>query len=331
MNRRHALVTGGSGFLGRNLIELLLEQGWRVTALHRNGTNIEELVNLPITLIETELTNSDALARIFPTDLNAVFHVAGDTNMWAINNDRQYQTNVVATDVLSDVAIEKGVGRFIHTSSISAYGFHTKRINEATHSTALDSDVNYLKTKYLGELVIKNKVAQGRLDAVILNPCAIIGPYDRHNWAQLFTLIKANKLPGIPSGEGSYCHVKAIAAAHLNAFHKGRTGENYILAGVEHSFLDVTQKIAKLLDMESSIPQKTVPALVLKALGQASYLISKVTRKEPDMTPEKAMMVSERVVADCSKAVEELGYDNAIGLDKMLQDSYDWLRSAKVI
>lgn len=329
MTKRHAVVTGGSGFLGINLIRRLCEQGWFVTVLHREGSNLKDLKTLGIHYIQAELTNKTSLMTVFPECIDAVFHVAGDTNMWSVNNDRQYQTNVVATDILSEVAIAKQAKRFIHTSSISAYGFHDAVIDENTPSTALKSGVNYLKTKYLGEQVIKNKVAQGRIDAVVLNPCAIMGPYDRHNWAQLFLMINEGRLPGIPSGEGSYCHVQAVAQAHINAFEQGKNGENYILAGVDHSFLEVVTKIGQLLNKKT--PTFCVPPALLKTIAKASYLTSLLTRKEPDMTPEKALMVSNRVVANCDEAVKVLNYDNTIPLDQMLRDCHHWLQQQDLV
>jgi dihydroflavonol-4-reductase len=323
--KRHAVITGGTGFLGINIVLLLLELDWEITALHRVGSDITKLKELKVTCVAADLTDQQSLLETFPNNVDVVFHVAGDTNMWRSNNDRQYQTNVIATDVLSEVAIIKGVSRFIHTSSISAYGFHQGVITETTKSLALQSDINYLKTKFLGEQLIKNKVEQGRLDAVVLNPCAIIGQYDRHNWAQLFLLINKEKLPGIPSGEGSYCHVKAVARAHISAVDKGQSGENYILAGVDHSFLEVVNKIGVMLDKKT--PSSTVPDFVLKAVGKVSYLASTLTNKEPDMTPEKALMVTKRVVATSDKAVRVLGYDNTVNLDVMLEESYLWLKS----
>lgn len=327
--KRHALVTGGTGFLGINIILLLIEQQWSVSVLHRVSSDLTDLQNLDVTLIACDLVNQAVLETVFPADVDVVFHVAGDTNMWQKNNDRQYQTNVVATDILSEVAISKGVGRFIHTSSISAFGFHDTVIDESTPSKALTSGVNYLKTKYLGEQLIKNKVAQGRLDAVILNPCAIIGKFDRHNWAQLFLMVYEGRLPGVPKGEGSYCHVSAVAQAHINAVANGRKGENYILAGVDHSFFDVVTKIGVMLDKPT--PKHTIPELILMALGKSSYFLSLITNTEPDMTPEKATMVSKRVVAKSDKAIRDLNYDNTVTVEFMLKDCFTWLKSKNLI
>lgn len=324
-----ALVTGGTGFLGINLIKQLIELEWQVTVLHRASSNLKDLQSFDIEFLEADLLNKSQLLEVIPEGIDAVFHLAGDTNMWRKNNGRQYKSNVEASRNLAEVALEKNVGRFIHTSSISAYGFHSGTIDESTPSTALISRVNYLKTKFLGEQAVKRLVSEQGLDAVFLNPCAIMGPFDRNNWSQLFTMIKQGTLPGVPPGEGSYCHVREVAAAHIAAYHQGKRGENYILAGTDCSFLQVVEKIGELLGQPT--PNKPLPAWVLKALGRISYWGSLITNKEPDMTPEKALMVTERVIASSSKAVKELNYNDDVAIDEMLSDCFNWMKAEKLI
>lgn len=324
-----ALVTGGTGFLGINLIKQLLDLEWQVTVLHRASSNLSDLQGLNVDFLEASLLDREQLLITIPENLDAIFHLAGDTNMWSKNNDRQYQSNVIASRNLAEVAAIKKVTRFVHTSSISAYGFHQATIDESTPSTALASGVNYLKTKYLGEQAVKTVAQEQQLDTVFLNPCAIMGAHDRNNWSQLFTMIQQGTLPGVPSGEGSYCHVREVAKAHITAFERGKSNENYILAGTDHAFIEVVHKIGGLLDKPT--PKKPLPSWALKVLGRVSYWWSLVSNKEPDLTPEKALMVTERVVATSEKAVIELGYNDNVSIDAMLNDCYQWMKSEKLI
>lgn len=323
------LVTGGTGFLGINLIKQLLEQQWQVTVLHRPSSNLTDLQGLELNFLEASLLDREQLLITIPDDLDAIFHLAGDTNMWSKNDERQYQSNVIASRNLAEVALAKKVRRFIHTSSISAYGFHANVINEDTPSTAMESGVNYLKTKYLGEQAVKTVAKEQGLDAVFLNPCAIMGAHDRNNWSQLFTMIQQGTLPGVPPGEGSYCHVREVAKAHIAAFERGQSNNNYILAGTDHAFLEVVNKIGKLIGKPT--PNKPLASWILKAIGRTAYWWSLVTGKEPDLTPEKALMVTKRVVATSTKAVNELGYNDQVSLDEMLNDCYQWMKSEKLI
>lgn len=325
-----AFVTGATGFLGINLIRKLHQLGWQISAIRRPDSDCEDLKDIPIEWHLGQITDpQDVDLAVSKSNADVVFHLAGDTNLWFANNERQHLVNVTGTENVIDAVLNNKVSRLIHTSSISAFGFHDEVIDEASPSTAMNSGVNYLRTKFLGEQMVKHAVAQQGLDAVILNPCAIMGPYDKHNWAQLFHLVKHNQLPGIPKSEGSYCHVEAVVDAHITAVTKGRTGHNYILAGVDHSFLEVVNKIAQLLGRP--LYRKEIATSLLKLVAAVSNAWSFLTRKEPNMTPEKAKMVTSRVVAKSDKAVKELGYQNTIPLETMLVDCHRWLESQKRI
>ena len=115
-----AFVTGGTGFIGINLIELLVNEGWDITALHRPASNLTYLKRFPIKLAEGSLTDRESLDRAIPEGTDVVFHVAGDTSFWSKNNARQNATNVDGTRNMVEAAASKEVGTFIHTSSNSA-------------------------------------------------------------------------------------------------------------------------------------------------------------------------------------------------------------------
>jgi len=320
----HAFVTGGSGFVGPNLIEQLLARGWTVTALHRPSSDTSLLKKLGAELTVGSIGDIDSLRAAMPENIDAVFHVAGNTSLWSQNDQQQDRDNIDGTANMVKVALEKKAGRFIQTSSVSAYGFHENRITESSPSTALVSKVNYLKSKYLAEEKVREGIKQG-LDAVILNPCGIIGPYDQHNWSQLFTLVKDDNLPGIPPGSGSFCHVREVAAAHIAAYECGKTGENYLLAGTDAHFEELIHQIGAIIS--KPVNAKVMPPLILKIVAKVQNWISRYTKKEPDLTPEKVALITRRVVASCSKAVTELNYNDQVPLNDMLEDCYQWMKS----
>lgn len=218
-------------------------------------------------------------------------------------------------------------GLFIITeTNIVAYGFHKTAITELPPSTAESSWLNYMKTKRLAELEVQKSVESG-LDAVILNPANIIGPWDYSNWSQAFQLINNNDLPGSPNTKASWCHVDSVAQAHIAAFHKGATGENYLLGGADATTLEAIKIIAKLLDRKSP---RVIPKFILQIIARLSVISATFTGKEPDMTPEKVALITNDLVADCSNAIKELEY-KPVELQIMLQDCYDWMKSENLI
>lgn len=108
-----------------------------------------------------------------------------------------------------EAALQRKAKRFIHTSSVAAFGIDHAFIDEGTQSTALHSSIGYVRTKWLGEEEVRKGIKQG-LSAVILNPSNILGPYDTTGWARLFRLLKKGKLPGIPPGPATPSNASAV-------------------------------------------------------------------------------------------------------------------------
>jgi dihydroflavonol-4-reductase len=319
-----AFVTGATGFVGTNLVGLLLAQGWRVRALCRpraDGT-------LPsingVDVHAGDVADGAAVLAAMPAEPDAVFHVAASLSLWSGGKAQQDRTNVEGTRQVVAAALERGARRFIHTSSVAAYGIHEGRITEATASNASAQTINYVRTKFLAEEEVRLGIARG-LPAIFLNPANIIGPHDHHGWARLFLLVHAGKLPGIPPGNASFAHAAAVAAAHLAAVDRGRPGENYLLGGADATYLELVQQIARLVGRR--VPRSTIPAFVMRTFGRLSELGARFTGKEPGVTAAGAAMVSARMTCDSAKAERELGYAPR-SLAEMLADAHAWLVGA---
>ncbi|HHK40801.1 MAG TPA: NAD-dependent epimerase/dehydratase family protein, partial [Planctomycetaceae bacterium] len=130
MGDKTAFVTGATGFLGLNLVEVLLEGGWHVTALHRPSSDCSRLQGLNVELVEGDILDRDSLKAAIPPGVDAVFHVAADTSMWSRAAARQERINVDGTRNVIAAAIERRAGRMIHTSTIAVYGFQDGIITE---------------------------------------------------------------------------------------------------------------------------------------------------------------------------------------------------------
>ena len=326
----HAFITGATGFLGTNLVHLLIKEGIKVSAIKRPTSNISAFENMPIDWHMGDVLDRDSLMAACPKDVDTIFHIAADTSMWSVKNEQQTKINLQGTSNMIEVALNKKAKRFIHTSSIAAYGLHeNKVITEETPQKGDQCFVNYYKTKYQSEQIVRDAVKQRNLDAVILNPCHLVGPWDSHNWSQMLTMVANEKLPGIPPGYGSFCHIQEIARAHLQAAKIGKTGENYILSGTDASFVEFVHEIGKIVDKK--ITAKPMPQWLLNAVGYVSVFFSRFTGKEPNMTPEKVLIVSEVLKVSCVKAQRELDYKADISLHKMLDDCYQWMQSENLI
>ena len=319
--QRTAFVTGATGFLGLNLIESLTRGGWHVVALHRPTSDLTYLKRFPVRAVDGALEDRGSLLAALPEGVDAVFHTAADVTFWSRHRIRQTRTNVGGTRNVVAVALERHARRFVHTSTTAVYGFARPPFDETTKHEGRDSWLSYMYTKALAEDEVRRGIAAG-LNAVILNPAHVIGRYDRHNWARLIRLAAAGALPRVPPGRGSFCHVVEVARAHVTAAERGRTGENYILGGADASYRDVVDAIGGLVGRE--VERRVVPARLLRIGGSILGLCSRLTGREPLVTPEGAAFLSADLTCRTDKAVRELDY-RPVPLPVMLDDSYRWL------
>ncbi len=319
-----AFLTGGTGFVGRNLAEVLSDAGWRVTALVRAGSKAGPLKELGIETVEGRLEDTESLRAAMPEGLDVIFHVAADTSPWRGHRARQWRTNVEGTRNMLRVAMEAGASRFVHTSTIAVYGHQDGRFDERAEKRGRGSWIGYVNSKSVAEAAVHEAV-EGGLDAVILNPGHILGRYDSHNWARMFRMVRDDTLPGVPPGAGCFANVREVAKAHLKAAEVGLKGENYLLGGPHETFLAMVREIARILDMEP--PHKTLPAIVIKTAARLKDLASRITGRPPDLTPEGAYFVCQDENFSSKKANDQLGY-RARPITDSLIESYAWLKES---
>jgi dihydroflavonol-4-reductase len=318
---RAAFVTGGTGFVGLNLVRELMVRGWDVTALHRQSSDLTLLKRFRPKLVVGELSDVNSLIAAIPAGTDTVFHVAGNTNMWRGGNAQQTRDNVEGTKNVVEAALAKKVRRLIVTSSISAYGDVDGEINEETPSLAANSKVNYQKTKYQAQEAARAAIPRG-LEVVILQPGAIMGPYDIGTWSRLFVMVRDDKLPGVPPSLLTFTHVREVVAAHIAAADKGKNGASYLLGGENRTMMDLVGEISALLKKPK--PKKEMPLALLRVVAAMGDLASRFTGKEPPITPEVASMMGRRVSVTSANAKRELCY-KVVPLKDMVKDCYDWM------
>lgn len=322
--QKKAFVTGGTGFIGINLIRLLLTSGWNVTALHRPSSDLTHLAKLPVTLRKGTITDKNSLQEALSEQMDVVFHLAGDTNLWSMNNKQQILVNVNGTQNMLEVSAAAGVNTFIFTSSASSWGEMTnKRISEELPQKGMDSWVNYEQTKWAAEQEVL-KYLNGQMKVVILNPTTVTGPYDLNNWGRIFIALKENRIPGIPSGTISVAHVREVAKAHITAVKHGKNGNSYILSGEDCTLTAFISEIARVSG-EKKLPPK-LPDVILKTVAHFQSFISKFTGKKPDLTPELVKILTRKNISYSSqKAKNDLGYQ-IIPMSESVRDCYEWLK-----
>lgn len=317
-------LTGASGFLGGHLLDELLAAGHQVRALSRRPETDADIEARGATPVRAQLHDVGSLKAAMD-GAEAVFHAAADTSTWKPKAEQQTATNVVGTQNLLDAAKQCGIKAFMHTSSVSAYSHDAIcPLTESTVQMGGSSWINYDRSKFLGEAAVR----RSDLDWMVFNPSHILGPGDRHNWARLIMLVDRQELPGIPPGVGSFADVREIARAQIRAWQHNLFRETFLLGGEHASFVELVGMIAQRLERKA--PRLVLPYWLAMSYAHVLDAWSRLSGKEPDLTPESVGEASWKLSVDSSKAERMLAYRQT-PLPQLLDDMLIWMGEQQLL
>ncbi len=238
-------VTGASGHIGTNLCQELIHQGHSVKALiHRNDRGIKDL---PLEFVKGDLMDPASLSSLVQ-GTEVVFHLAAVISIQVKKEEDLLKKNVGGTKNIIQAAQEEGVRRFIHFSSIHALVQEPfDQILDENRALALKDRVQYSRSKALAELAVTDAVKEG-LDAVILNPTAVIGPldYTPSLLGRALILMYSGKIPALVRGGYDWVDVRDVAQAAVTSIKKGEKGERYLLSGHWKTLCELTELICEI-------------------------------------------------------------------------------------
>lgn len=314
-------VTGGTGFIGANLVRLLLQKNYEVRVLIRPESNIENLKNLEIEKVEGCLTDSNLYQSL--KGCQVLFHCAAHYSLWQKDKPLLEQYNILGTRNILAAARQAGIERTIYTSSVAAIGVKPGvAVNEIYQSPVENLVGHYKKSKYWAEQEAHQAVKLGQ-DIVIVNPSTPIGPWDIKPTptGDLILRFLRRKMPAYVNTGLNFIDVRDVAQGHLLALEKGKTGERYILGHQNltlKEFLDLLSKITGL-----PAPQKTLPIWLPLSVAWVDEMILAKLGKIPSIPLDGVKMSRQPMYYNASKAVQELGLPQS-SIQTALQDAVNW-------
>jgi dihydroflavonol-4-reductase len=320
------LVTGATGFVGAAVARALLQAGWQVRALARKGSDRRNVRDLAIEVVEGDLTDATSLDRAL-ADCEALFHVAADYRLGALDPQQMYRTNVEGTRNILNAARRAGVKRIVYTSSVATVGIPADGSpgKEETPVGVADMIGHYKRSKFLAEQAVLES-AQAGMPVVIVNPSTPIGPGDVKPTptGQIVLDAAAGRMPAYVDTGLNIVHVDDVAAGHLLAFHHGRVGERYILGGQDMTLREILVEIARLVGRKP--PSIQLPRAVVLPIAYVAEAVARITGRTGRITVEGVRMAKKRMFFSSEKAMRELGYAWRPPT-KALEDAIGWLRA----
>lgn len=318
-----ALVTGGTGFVGANVVRELLGDGRTVRVLVRPRSDRRALAGLPIELSEGDLGDRASLDRAV-AGVRLVLHVAADYRLWAPDPQALYRANVEGTRAILEAAGAAGVTRVVYTSTVGALGI-PKDGSAGTEDTPVslgDMVGPYKRSKFLAEQVALELARRG-LPVVIVNPSAPVGPWDVKPTptGQMVVDFLAGRMFATMDTGLNLVHVRDVARGHLLAAERGRIGEKYILGHANLSLAEIGALLAEITGRHP--PRWRVPYALAWSAALGMEAFARLTRTAPRVPLTAVRMARKRMYFSPARAVRELGLPQT-DVRVALRDAAGW-------
>jgi dihydroflavonol-4-reductase len=302
------VVTGGTGFIGSAVVRHLAAGGHRVRVLARGGSDRRLLADLPVEIVEGDLTDAVSLRRS-SHGCGWLFHVAAFYSLWARDRRLFYDINVEGTRRILQAAAEAGASRVVYTSTVGALGIpkNGSAGTEETPVSLADMVGDYKRSKFLAEEVARDFARQG-LPVVIVNPSAPVGPRDikpTPTGQMIVDFLRGRMWAYLETGL-NLVDVEDVAAGHLLAAERGKVGERYILGGRNLTLREIFEILARVTGIRP--PRlKVTPGLILPLARVSEWVADHLTGRPPLIAVDAVRMARKTMFFDCAKAIRELG------------------------
>jgi dihydroflavonol-4-reductase len=319
-------VTGATGHVGANLVRTLVDGGHQVRALVHAG-NRRGLDGVGCEFVDGELGDAASLARAF-TGCERVFHLAARISIVPGDEAAVHAVNVDGTRNVVGACKQVGVARLIHFSSIHALSPspHDVAIDETRALTSSPRMPPYDRSKAAAERIVLDAVDAG-LDAIIVNPTAILGPFDYGPSAMGRVLLDLyhRKLPALVDGGFDWVDVRDVVAGALAAADRAPKGARYLLSGARKTVPELAALVQEITGVRA--PRLVSPMWLARVGAPFATVAARVAGKQPLYTRHSLHALRNHQLVSHDKATRELGYTTR-PLVETLTAAFDWFRDA---
>lgn len=325
------VITGAAGHIGNVLIRELLKIGkGPIRALVLPDEDLASLEGLDVEIVKGNILDLNALDSVFQ-GADIVFHLASIVAISRGTEKLVEKVNVTGTRNVIEACRKNKVRRLIYTSSIHAL-LEPPKGTPITEECGFHPDKEvaiYEKTKAQASKDVLEAAHKG-LDAVIVCPSGVIGPYDFRGseMGELFKAYSKKQIKVWIEGAYDFVDVRDVAQGHIAAAYKGRTGETYILSGEHITVQEMFTELEKLIGIKK--PQYKMPYWMLKMSLIVTPMFYKLTKRKPLFTRYSISTLRSNAEVTSAKAKNQLGFQSRPVRESM-RDHVAWLRKQGLI
>jgi NAD+-dependent farnesol dehydrogenase len=311
MNSRSTLVTGADGFIGRQLVARLLQQGYRVTALVHTQKEVEWSHHAHLTIKVGDLTDEKSLAHALKGCVS-VFHLASLVAIWHPQPEEFERVNVQGTKHLLDACRDNAVRRVLICSSCGIFG--SAQPNQSIdENTPVNSRLwgPYERSKYNQAQLALNYQSPD-VEVVVAYPTRVFGPRPSRNASFLTTWMKRIGdgkfcfVPGDGQSVGNYVFVDDVAGAMQLIMESGQNGEGFIVGGNNLTYEQLFREIKQVAGANARLVH--VPVGILRLAARLDEIRARLFRSRFKLTSQAVEKYLANWNVSILKIQNELGF-----------------------
>lgn len=314
------LITGGSGFVGRAILERLVAAGRDVRALTRSDASAEALAAAGTTPVRGDIMDTASLAPAM-AGCDVVYHVAGLNGFCLPDPHELTRINVWGTRAVVSAAGTAGVRRVVLTSSAATIGEEKGTIG-TEHSPHRGSFLSaYERSKFEAEREAFAAAARAGVELVSVNPASVQGPGRVKGTARILIDALNGRLNMVVDSRLSLVDVDDCAEGHLLAEARGVSGERYLLCGVTLSLTEALEILGRI----SGRPQdpRRLPPAVAMTMATGVGAVGRLRHRRAPVCREMVRTLLHGHAYDGSRATRELGLAYT-PIEESLRRTIDW-------
>ncbi len=318
------LVTGGTGFLGRHLVDRLLERGTDLRVLSRSYDR--DLAERGVEIVEGSLGDAEDVRRAVG-GVDRVYHLAGKVDRRPDRAHEMFDLHVDGTRRLLEAADEAGADRVVVASTSGTVGVSEdpEFVADETSPTREDlvRDWPYYLSKIYAERVCRDVAEACDLEVVVMRPTLLLGPGDeRESSIGDVVLFMKRKIPATMSGGISFVDVRDAADGFVRGMEEGTAGESYLLGQANLTLEEFFERLEALTGVPA--PKMPLPDDLMVSGAKLFEQASRLVDRETDIDPVSVEMGQYYWYIDSAKARREFGWEPR-DADETLRDTVRWI------